>query len=143
MTNYCFVLDASGKQLAPTKEQKAWFLIRKKRATLVSKYPMVIKLTKIINEKEINKDEVRCGIDDVIDENYISFSDGHSTKRIHKELTQIVDIYVLDMNKFNELYIKLIDIGLKINMLEKINQEEYLKINFENIINIKQKEENK
>lgn len=84
-----------------------------------------------------------CVCDDVIEENYISFSDGHSTKRIHKELTQIVDIYILDMNKFNELYIKLIDIGLKINMLEKINQEEYLKINFENIINIKQKEENK
>lgn len=44
MTNYAFVLDANGKQLAPTKEQKAWFLIRKKRATLVSKYPMVIQL---------------------------------------------------------------------------------------------------
>ena len=35
MTNYAFVLDANGKQLAPTKENKAWFLIRKKRATLV------------------------------------------------------------------------------------------------------------
>ena len=33
MTNYAFVLDANGKQLAPTKEQKACFLIRKKRAT--------------------------------------------------------------------------------------------------------------
>lgn len=44
MTNYAFVLDANGKQLAPTKEQKAWFLIRKKRATLVNKYPMVIQL---------------------------------------------------------------------------------------------------
>ena len=41
MTDYAFVLDANGNQLAPTKEQKAWFLIRKKRATLVSKYPMV------------------------------------------------------------------------------------------------------
>ena len=64
MTSYAFVLDADGKQLAPTKEQKAWFLIRKKRATLVNKYPMVIQLKKKIPDKEICKDEVRCGIDD-------------------------------------------------------------------------------
>lgn len=64
MTNYTFVLDANGKQLAPTKEQKAWFLIRKKRATLVNKYPMVIQLNKEIPNDEICKDEIRCGIDD-------------------------------------------------------------------------------
>lgn len=64
MTNYSFVLDAEGKQLSPTKEEKAWFLLRKKRATLVSKYPMVIKLTKSISEETICKDEIRCGIDD-------------------------------------------------------------------------------
>ena len=64
MTNYAFVLDAKGKQLAPTKEQKAWYLIRKKRATLVSKYPMVIQLNKEIPDEEICKDEIRCGIDD-------------------------------------------------------------------------------
>ena len=64
MTSYAFVLDANNKQLAPTKEQKAWFLIRKKRATLVSKYPMVIQLKKRIPDKEICKDEVRCGTDD-------------------------------------------------------------------------------
>ena len=64
MTSYSFVLDADGKQLAPTKEQKAWFLIRKKRATLVSKYPMVIQLNKGIPDDEICKDEIRCGIDD-------------------------------------------------------------------------------
>ena len=64
MTNYAFVLDANGKQLAPAKEQKAWFLIRRKRATLVSKYPMVIQLKKKIPDNEICKDEVRCGIDD-------------------------------------------------------------------------------
>ena len=64
MTSYAFVLDANGKQLAPTKECKAWFLIRKKRATLVSKYPMVIQLKKKIPDKEICKDEIRCGIDD-------------------------------------------------------------------------------
>lgn len=64
MTNYAFVLDANGKKLVPTKEQKAWFLIRKKRAILVSKYPMVIQLKKKIQDKEICKDEIRCGIDD-------------------------------------------------------------------------------
>ena len=64
MTNYAFVLDANNKQLAPTKKQKAWFLIRKKRAILVSKYPMVIQLKKKIPDKEICKDEFRCGIDD-------------------------------------------------------------------------------
>lgn len=64
MTDYAFVLDANGKQLAPTKEQKAWFLIRRKRATLVSKYPLVIQLKKKIPDKEICKDEIRCGIDD-------------------------------------------------------------------------------
>lgn len=52
MTNYVFVLDANNKQLAPTKEQKAWFLIRKKRAILVSKYPMVIQLKKKIPDKK-------------------------------------------------------------------------------------------
>lgn len=64
MTNYAFVLDTNGKQLAPTKETKAWFLIRKKRAILVNKYPMVIQLNKEISDEEICKDEVRCGIDD-------------------------------------------------------------------------------
>ena len=64
MTNYVFVLDVNGKQLAPTKEQKAWYLIRKKRATLVSKYPMVIQLNKEIPNDEICTDEIRCGIDD-------------------------------------------------------------------------------
>ena len=64
MTNYTFVLDANGKRLAPTKEQKAWFLIRKKRATLVGKYPMIIQLKKKVSDEEICKDEFRCGIDD-------------------------------------------------------------------------------
>lgn len=64
MTNYVFVLDANGKQLSPTKENKAWFLVRKKRAILVSKYPMVIQLNKEIPDKEICKDEIRLGIDD-------------------------------------------------------------------------------
>lgn len=64
MTNYVFVQDANGISLAPTKENKAWVLIRKKRATLVNKYPMVIKLNKIVPTDTICKDEIRCGIDD-------------------------------------------------------------------------------
>ena len=64
MTNYAFVLDSNGKTLSPTKEIKAWYLIRKKRATLISKYPMVIQLDKKILDEEICKDEIRCGIDD-------------------------------------------------------------------------------
>ena len=64
MTAYAFVLNADGKPLAPTKEVKAWFLIRKKRAALVSKYPMVIQLTKSVSDEDICKDEIRLGIDD-------------------------------------------------------------------------------
>lgn len=64
MTGYAFVLDANGTPLSPTKEVKAWFLIRKKRAVLVRKYPMVIQLHKIISKEEVCKDEIRCGIDD-------------------------------------------------------------------------------
>lgn len=64
MTNYAFVLDANNKILAPTKENKAWYLIRKKRAILVNKYPLTIKLNKKFSEDKICKDEIRCGIDD-------------------------------------------------------------------------------
>ncbi len=64
MTNYAFVLDADGKPLSPTKETKAWYMIRKGKAKLVSKYPMVIQLKRTIPDDEICKDEIRCGIDD-------------------------------------------------------------------------------
>ena len=59
--HYCFVLDADGQKLAPTSVQKGWFLIRKKRAKLVEKYPMVIQLNKKIENPSC---EVRLGIDD-------------------------------------------------------------------------------
>lgn len=64
MTNCSFVLDADGKPLSPTKETKAWYMIRKGKAKLVSKYPMVIQLNRTIPADEICKDEVRLGIDD-------------------------------------------------------------------------------
>ena len=39
-------------------------MIRKGKATLVSKYPMIIQLKRVIPTDEICKDEIRCGIDD-------------------------------------------------------------------------------
>ena len=59
---YAFVLDKCGRKLDPTTVQKAWILIRKKKADLVSKLPMVIQLIKEV--QTANKDEIRCGIDD-------------------------------------------------------------------------------
>lgn len=64
MQNYCFVLDVDGKPLSPTKEVKGWYMVRKNKAKLVSKYPMTIQLNRVIPAEEICKDEVRCGIDD-------------------------------------------------------------------------------
>lgn len=59
MGNYSFVLDAEGKQLSPTKEVKAWYMIRKNKAKLVSKYPMVIQLKRIIPKDLICEDAIR------------------------------------------------------------------------------------
>lgn len=64
MTNYSFVLDTDGKPLSPTKETKAWYMIRKGKVKLVSKYPMVVQLNRTIPDDEVCKDEVRLGIDD-------------------------------------------------------------------------------
>ena len=64
MTDYSFVLDADGKPLSPTKEVKAWYMIRKRKASLVSKYPMTIQLKQVIPTEEICKDEIRLGLDD-------------------------------------------------------------------------------
>ena len=59
---YAFVLDANGKRLDPTIVQNAWRLVRQKKAVLVSKYPMTVRLKKVV--KDENCDEVRMGIDD-------------------------------------------------------------------------------
>jgi hypothetical protein len=61
---YCFVLDAQGNKLSPTKEKRAWYLIRNKKATLKSKFPMVIQLKKEIPVEEIDSTPVHMGIDD-------------------------------------------------------------------------------
>ena len=60
--NYCFVQDSMGKTLDPTLENKGWYLIRKGRATLISKHPMVIRLHKEVHD--VNTDDFICGIDD-------------------------------------------------------------------------------
>ena len=59
---YAFVLDAKRKRLDPTIEQNAWRLIRQHKACLVSKFPMIIQLNKVIDNP--NDNEIRCGIDD-------------------------------------------------------------------------------
>ena len=61
MTEYSFVLDINDKKLAPCNINKAWYLIRKNKAILVQKIPMVIKLKREVKETNI---EIICGIDD-------------------------------------------------------------------------------
>ncbi|WP_066312705.1 RNA-guided endonuclease IscB [Bacillus sp. FJAT-29814] len=61
---YCFVLDAQGNKLSPTRENRAWYLIRKKKATLQNKFPMVIQLKREIPLEEIDTTPVKLGIDD-------------------------------------------------------------------------------
>ena len=61
---HCFVLDAQGNKLSPTRENRAWYLIRKQKATLKSKFPMVIQLKKEIPVEEIDTTSIRLGIDD-------------------------------------------------------------------------------
>jgi hypothetical protein len=61
---YAFVIDINSKQLAPTNINKAWILIRKQKATLISKYPMVIQLKKEIKDDKEDESEFVVGIDD-------------------------------------------------------------------------------
>lgn len=61
---YCFVLDKNNKKLSSTPINNAWFLIRKQRAILISKFPMIIKLKKEIKDNEKDESEFVCGIDD-------------------------------------------------------------------------------
>lgn len=61
---YCFVVDKNDRPLAPTKVSKGWYLIRKGRAVLKSKYPMVIQLTKEVEPDEEEESHMVCGIDD-------------------------------------------------------------------------------
>jgi len=64
MTSYCFVLDKNGNKLSPTKENKGWYLIRKKKAKLLNKFPMVIQFFKSVLNEEIDQTPIHLGIDD-------------------------------------------------------------------------------
>ena len=59
---YAFVLDLKGNKLAPTNTNKAWILIRKKKARLLQKYPIAIQLNYEVGIDE--ETEIICGIDD-------------------------------------------------------------------------------
>ncbi|RDU37462.1 HNH endonuclease [Neobacillus piezotolerans] len=61
---HCFVLDAQGRKLSPTKEKRAWYLIRKQKAILKCKFPMVIQLVREVPEEEIDTTPIHLGIDD-------------------------------------------------------------------------------
>ncbi|MCP1126129.1 RNA-guided endonuclease IscB [Bacillus sp. 3103sda1] len=64
MTVYAFVVDINEKPLSPTRENNAWYLIRKKKAVLKSKYPMVIQLNKGVSDEKQDISTFVCGIDD-------------------------------------------------------------------------------
>ncbi|WP_291561558.1 MULTISPECIES: RNA-guided endonuclease IscB [unclassified Clostridium] len=59
---YSFVKDKKGRKLASCLCNKAWVLIRKKKARLLQKYPMAIQLNYEVRPDE--ETEIICGIDD-------------------------------------------------------------------------------
>jgi len=61
---YSFVLDYNENKLSPTPVNNAWYLIRKQLATLVCKYPMIIKLKREVPDTELDSSKFVCGIDD-------------------------------------------------------------------------------
>ncbi|HEY5524247.1 MAG TPA: RNA-guided endonuclease IscB [Clostridium sp.] len=64
MVEYSFVLDLTGNRLSPCNKNKAYYLIRKKRAKMLNKFPMVIQLLKIV-KKDVKDETKNCfGIDD-------------------------------------------------------------------------------
>lgn len=60
---FSLVIDSEGKQLSPTNANKAWYLIRKQKAKLITRFPMVIQLLKIVKVEEIDSSRFVCGID--------------------------------------------------------------------------------
>lgn len=61
---YAFVQDCKGNKLSPTSINKVWYLIRKQKAILIQKYPMVIQLKREIKTEKQDESEFVCGIDD-------------------------------------------------------------------------------
>ena len=64
LKEYSFVLDYNNKKLSPTPINNAWYLIRKQIAILISKYPMIIKLKKVVEDEKKDESEFVIGIDD-------------------------------------------------------------------------------
>jgi 5-methylcytosine-specific restriction endonuclease McrA len=64
LKEYAFVLDVNGKKLSPTNINKAWILIRKQKAILKSKYPIIIQLKREIKDDKEDESEFVIGIDD-------------------------------------------------------------------------------
>lgn len=60
---FSLVIDSEGKQLSPTNANKAWYLIRRQKAKLVARFPMVIQLFKAVKPKAIDSSKFVCGID--------------------------------------------------------------------------------
>lgn len=61
---YCFVVDKNNRPLAPTKVNKGWYLVRKGRAKIKSRYPLVIQLEKEVEPDKYDESRVVVGIDD-------------------------------------------------------------------------------
>lgn len=61
---YAFVIDSKGERLSPTLRNRAWYLIRKGRAILKNRYPMLIQLLKAVDREDADKSKIICGIDD-------------------------------------------------------------------------------
>lgn len=61
---YSFVIDINNKRLSPTNINKAWILIRKQKAILINKYPMIIQIKREINNNREDNNEFILGIDD-------------------------------------------------------------------------------
>ena len=61
---FAFVVDIKGKKLAPTPENNAWYLIRKGRAKLLQRFPMVIELQREIPDEKLDNSKYIIGIDD-------------------------------------------------------------------------------
>jgi len=61
---YCFVADKSNRPLAPTKINRGWYLVRKGKAKLKSKYPMVIQFERDVTADGDDGSHIICGIDD-------------------------------------------------------------------------------
>ena len=98
---YCFVLDYNGKKLSPTPINNAWYLIRKQKAILISKYPMVIKLNKEIEDNNKDKSKFIFGIDD--GSIHVGIAIVHECKNKNKVIFKGTIEHRKDVNKLMEL----------------------------------------